>query len=290
MFDSLDAFRAHCGEPTMELERCSICSAIPDHCYRDWVSSLVSDYDVDYGDEGAAHKTSDIPPQVEQLEKLIAGPVLDYDALFRCPTCRRLYLYRNKYDHIGARTYSTATYDRLDADTIFRTQWAVSRRLPGREVDAVRDHGIFRHHVIVRFEGARPWFSLGDHNQLVELSGDTLPRLTASDPPRLDDAARARAFAEIVGEVDDPEIRIVDSVDAIHWRQPVTSEVQAQIDEVRAATRIDAPTAERAADDIVVRLWIVSQQRLICRIVTVRETGTLREDAVIVENLPVVVE
>jgi hypothetical protein len=288
MFESFDAFRAYCGEPSMELERCSICRAIPDHCYSDWVSSLVSDYDVDYGDEGRAHKTSDVPPQVEQLEKLIAGPVLDYDALFRCPTCRRLYLYRNKFDHVGARTYSTATYDRLDAETIFRTQWSVSRRLPRREVETVRDHGVFRHHVIVRCKGARTWFSLDDRNHLVELSGDTLPRLLASDPPKLDDATRARAFAEIAGEVDDPEIRIVDSIDAIRWQQPATSEVSAQIDEVRAAARIEAPTAERTAEAIVARLWIVSRQRLICRIVTVREIGTLREDAVIVENLPIV--
>jgi hypothetical protein len=90
------------------------------------------------------------------------------------------------------------------------------------------------------------------------------------------------------GEVDDPDVRVVDSIDAIGWRDPLSDEDREQVDAVRAASRIEAPTAERGDDGIVVRLWIVSKRRLICRIVTVRETGDVRlEDAVIVENLSV---
>lgn len=34
MFESLDAFRAHCGEPTMSLDRCPICSNSPTNTSR----------------------------------------------------------------------------------------------------------------------------------------------------------------------------------------------------------------------------------------------------------------
>jgi hypothetical protein len=109
----------------MELGRCRICVAIPERCYRERVSSLVADYDVDYGDEGRGH--DDVPPQIDQLETLIVG---DRDALLRCPTCHRLYHHRKRSEHIGARTYSTWSYDRVgDVDALFRAEWCVSRRL-----------------------------------------------------------------------------------------------------------------------------------------------------------------
>jgi hypothetical protein len=285
IFDSLDAFRAHCGEPTMRLERCPICSAIPERCYRETVSSLVADYDVDYGDEGRGH--DNVPPQVAQLETFIDGP--GRDALMRCPMCHRLYHHRNELEFIGARNYSTRSYDRVDVDTLFRTEWCVSRRLSDRNVEAIQKPDFFHHHAIVRFREGRTWFSLDERNHLIELSSDTLLQVIASDPPSgLDDPARARWYAEFVSEVEDPEVRVVDSIDAIGWRDPLTDEDRERVDAARAASRIEAPTAERADDHIVVRLWVVSKKRLICRIVTVRKTGhVLLEDAVIAEDLPV---
>ena len=34
-FASLDAFRAHCGEPTMPLDQCPICSKLPERCSKE---------------------------------------------------------------------------------------------------------------------------------------------------------------------------------------------------------------------------------------------------------------
>jgi len=51
MFGSLDAFRAHCGEPTLRPEDCPICRLIPARCYREYVSSLVGDDEEGPGDD-----------------------------------------------------------------------------------------------------------------------------------------------------------------------------------------------------------------------------------------------
>lgn len=120
VFDSLDELRVHCGEPTMTLDRCPICSAIPEHCCRELVSSLVSDYDVDYGGDGGGVDT--VPPQVAQLQTVTDGP--GGEALVRCPTCHRLYHHKTNYEHIGARTYNTSRYDRVDVDAFFRSDAA----------------------------------------------------------------------------------------------------------------------------------------------------------------------
>src|SRR4051812_42962207 len=108
MFDDL--------EPRIALDHCPICSAIPERCSRESSSSLVSDYDVDYGGAGRGH--DDIPAAVAQLETWIAPPVLAYDDLKRCPTCRRLYLHRRVFQHLGAMIYSTESYDRVDVEAV----------------------------------------------------------------------------------------------------------------------------------------------------------------------------
>lgn len=129
IFVSIDAFRAHCGEPTMPLEQCPICSSIPNHCSRETVSSLVADYDVDYGDEGY---TNTVPEEVSKLEMLVNGPKLDSyqgEALLRCPTCHRLYYGKSETQHLGARTYDTTSYQRVDVDTIYRSPWCEGWRV-----------------------------------------------------------------------------------------------------------------------------------------------------------------
>ncbi|MBA3460104.1 MAG: hypothetical protein H0T46_09105 [Deltaproteobacteria bacterium] len=170
IFRSLDAFRGHCGEPSLPIERCPICSAIPDRCYRQTISSLVADYDVDYGDEGY---TNTVPSQVSQLEMFVNGPKIDSyqgEALLRCPTCHRLYYGKSKMEHVGARTYSTTSYQRVDIDTIYRSRWCVGWRVPDRDIDAVHPNSYLAHHALVRFPGARTWFLLDDNNQLTELA------------------------------------------------------------------------------------------------------------------------
>lgn len=48
------------------------------------------------------------------------------------------------------------------------------------------------------------------------------------------------------------------------------------------------PTAERDGDRVTVRSWVVSQHRLIRRILTVQPTDqALVEDAVVAEGLPI---
>jgi hypothetical protein len=123
IFESLDAFRGYCGDPSLSIEQCPICIAIPDRCYRQSVSSLVADDEVDFGD---GRYTSTVPSQVSDLEMLVNGPQLDSfqgEALLGCPTCRRLYHGKSEMEHVGARTYSRTSYQRVDVETIYRSQW-----------------------------------------------------------------------------------------------------------------------------------------------------------------------
>ncbi len=291
-FESLAAFRAHCGEPTMPLEQCPLCSITPAHCDSSWVSSLVSDYDVDYGEEGAEHKWDRVPAQIAQLEPFLEGAHEissdgSYeDVVLRCPSCRRLYLRVKDMTYAGARTYSGTSYQRIEVDPLFRTRCCLALRVPDRKVEVAYE--FFGHHVIVRFDQAGALFSLDDNNQLVELTTEQLPHLIASDPPiGLEEAARARSYCVFVGEVQEPEARNLCSFSQISWRDSLTDEQQQQVDALRAI-RIDDPVAEQVGDDLRVRSWVISKRRLICRVVTVRKSGdTLREDAVIAEQLPV---
>lgn len=291
-FESLAAFRAYCGEPTMPLEGCPLCSITPAHCDSSWVSSLVSDYDVDYGEEGQASKWDHVPAQIAELEPFLEGAReissdgSHEDAVLRCPSCRRLYLRVKEMTYAGARTYSGTSYQRIEADPLFRARCCVALRVPGRKVEVAYE--LFSHHAIVRFDKARTLFSLDDNNQLIELTGDQLPLLIASDPPiGLEDATRARSYHFFVGEAQEPEARTLYSFSQISWLEPRTDDQQQQVDALRAI-RIDDPVTEKVGDDICVRSWVISKRRLICRVVTVRKSGdTLREDAVIAENLPV---
>jgi hypothetical protein len=114
---SLKVLCAPVEKPTMPLEDCPTCSLIPECCRYQHVSSLVSDYDVDYGGEG---HHNDVPQQVSRLEKFIEGAVnarvtdgRRSDAILRCPTCNRLYLFTESVEDDGARIYTRKTYERL---------------------------------------------------------------------------------------------------------------------------------------------------------------------------------
>lgn len=152
IFLSLDAFRGRCGEPSLPLEQC-----------------LVDDYDVDYGDDGY---TNTVPLQVSQLEMFVNGPQSDSyqgEALLRCPTCHRLYYGKSETEHVGARTYSTTSYQRVGVDAIYRSPWCVGWRMPDRDIDAVHPESFLEGVMNVRVSEARRWLLLDDNNQLAEL-------------------------------------------------------------------------------------------------------------------------
>lgn len=295
-FESLARFRRYCGEPNRPLADCSTCAAIPESCSRGTVSSIVANYEVDTGQEDH----DGVPSQISLLGLFFAidrddafplsrgagsfGGRRDH-AVLRCPTCYRLYLYTDTYEHVFANTNHDTTYRRLDASALFRTGWALARRLPRRRID--RHLEMFARHEIVRFRESATWSSLDEQNRLVELTPEGLARLIASDPPELRGPLGACQYAQFVGEVEDPTLRVLYSSASIPWRQPLTEEELGQV-AVLGAIRIDPPDGERVDDHFVVRSWVVSGRRLICRVVTVHGNGgTVREDAVIAENLPI---
>jgi hypothetical protein len=106
---SLTTLRAPAEKPSMAVECCPTCSAIPSRCSSQHVSSLVSDFDVDYGGEG---KYNDVPSQIAELETFLS--VTAHETVLRCPTCKRLYLFATSIEDDGAKIYSRKSYERLD--------------------------------------------------------------------------------------------------------------------------------------------------------------------------------
>src|SRR5262245_59146045 len=123
MFESLETFRAHVGEPTKPLEDCAICREIPASCYR--------------FEKGGSVEKDSIPPQVKELVAFIGNDVQ------RCPTCHRLYLYETEYEFIYGGSEDTYEYTRCDAEALFRSIWAVRQRLPNERSIDVDAQGFF---------------------------------------------------------------------------------------------------------------------------------------------------
>jgi hypothetical protein len=104
---------------------CDACRKIPDRCHRSHVSSLVADFDVDYGGEG---RFDDVPPEVATLVVLTSlthevlrgssGDGRRIDVALRCPTCQQLYLCTDQLEHDGARSTHTLRYERTTARTL----------------------------------------------------------------------------------------------------------------------------------------------------------------------------
>ena len=272
MFESLDAFRRHCGEPTMPLERCPICNKIPARCR----------------DEEAA------PPELSKLEHFIGEDVQ------RCPTCHRLYFYESI--PLGNDIYTgndrTWGFDRCDVDVLFDLKWCVQQRLPGVNVSWVYSEQFFPNHVLVSF-GGNDWGALDRNNQLVILdSHEAIAKLIDCDPPRVTgDVELAKRYAIFIDERENPGDRRPGYWNYI-WPDEPTPAEQQLIDDVRAASGIgtgieprvlvELPSVvERDGDRVIVRSWVTSKKRLIFRVITVQPDGhCMREDAVIAENLP----
>jgi DNA-directed RNA polymerase subunit F len=72
------------------------------------------------------------------------------------------------------------------------------------------------------------------------------------------------------------------------WKWTLTDEEKAQIEHLRATSRVAPEQIERLADRVLVKRWFVENRRLIYRVITIFPDGEVRnEDAVIGENLPV---
>lgn len=268
MFESLDAFRTHCGEPTMPIEECPICSKIPDSCSRENVDCAVRD---------------DRPPQTLLLAKLMGGGS-DGEVL-RCPTCRRLYLYDVAFP--GAENYH-ASWNRHDVEDLFNLEWCVTQRLPNHHVQRVL-HGLFPHHAIVRFEDSDGWSALDGNNQLIALDKVALAKLIDRDPPRgTMDLDLAKRYAAFVDGIENPGDRRHDAFHSIVWRESLWPFEQQRVDQARAASLVEGPVAERVGEQIRVRFWVTSEHRLVCRVITVQPDGHyLREDTVTADYLPI---
>lgn len=276
IFESLDAFRAHCGEPTMPLEQCPICSKTPGSC--DGVGSID-------------------PPETEPLVTFIG------DAVRHCPACHRLYFYTSVSGgndiYLGNETNWSLT--RQSPDVLFDSDWGVRQRLPDLDIGWVDDDRFFPNHVLVRF-GSRAWGALNHNNQLLVLdSHDAIVKLIDSDPPRVtEDLELAKRYALFIDAREYPEDDRPDFFESIRWTREWSAEEKQRVDGAKAATGLPEATdpvgwhdmraaAERDGDRIVVRFWVTPpEKRLIRRIVTVLPNGhVIREDSVIAENLPI---
>jgi hypothetical protein len=273
IFESCDAFRAHCGEPTMPLEQCPICSKVPQRCSRE-----VEDYDV----------SDDRPVEALRLERFVEGRSNGDRSgeILRCPTCHRLYLSVTIFG-LAYGDYS-ASWERYPVDELFNVGWCVEQRLPDHRVSLVLS-GLFPDHALVRFEDSDTWHALDRSNQLVTLGDkDALARLIDRDPPRVTgDLDLARRYASFVDGIENPGDKRHALFRSIAWKEPLTRDEQRQVDAARAASRIEEAVAEREGDRVLVRFWVTSQRRLICRVITVQPDGQyFRDDTVMAENLP----
>ncbi len=268
-FESPVAFRTYCGTPTMSLEQCPICSKLPDR----------SD-----GDAGGE------PPEYERLVTLV-------DHVLRCPTCHRLYDYStfSGGNDIYRGNETTYTLERCTADSLFDSMWGAQRRVPERRVDGLCPDRFFPGHVLVRFAD-KAWGALDARNLLHVLDGhDAIAKLIDRDPPQLfADLSIATRYAIWIDQVERP-----DDDRPAHFntcvRLSLTPDEGQQVEEAKAATGLPRvgddidlrPTADRDGDCVVVKSWVMSKKRLICRVLTIQPSGhVIVEDAVIAENLP----
>jgi hypothetical protein len=276
MFESLDAFRAHFAEPTMPIEQCPICSKLPVRMSRE-----VEDQDV----------SDDRPmPESLQLERILEGNNDEgFEEVFRCSTCRRLYLGQTTFG-VGYFDYY-ATWTRYDVNELFKTTWAVAKRLPDRSVFVVI-HDFFPNHALVKFRDTEGWHALDATNRLTSLDKSTLLKIIESDPPRVTgDLELAKRYASFVNHIDVPDEKEHDSIDSIPWMVPLTPDEKSKVNDVSARHRIEPITAEPRGEDVVVRFFVTSRKHLFRRDITLLPDGHYRREGKLLGwNLPIVVE
>jgi len=271
---TLAAYRAAC-EATLPLEACAICTKIPTYCMR--------------FEKGGDLESDNIPPEAAQLVTLLGHVPGCRGEIKRCPTCHRMYWYDSEYEFLVGGSEDTWQYERKELDELFRSEWFIRYRLVPQDVRDTEPQLVFRQHSLARLEAG--WIALHDEGATMPIASlDDIARLAAIDPPSdLDQPERAMKYAAIVDRVTSSEyFSVVTWFDGIRWRYTLTDDERAQIEDLRAASRVDKEQAEKLADRVVVTRWVVSQRRLICRVLSVFPNGEVRrEDAVIGENLPI---
>jgi hypothetical protein len=255
-FASLDAFRAHCGEPTMPLEQCPICSKLPPRVDKD---------------------ADEHPRELGKLQLFIEPDIQ------RCPSCHRLYLYSESTgggNDIYRGNELWWCIDRHTVESLFNSPACIGRRV---RVDAQETESFFPLHPLLRI-GAR-WHVLDSDNAMTVL--EDLAMLIEKDPPRMTEWWRASLYAKFVDAFENPDDRVVSSFYAIRWKAKLTPDEQRRIEDTKAASQVAESHTDTEGDNFVVRFWVTSKRRLICRVMTIRPNGRyVREDAVIADDLP----
>jgi hypothetical protein len=282
--------------PLVPLEACPICASIPKMCSR--VEKAGETYD------GLGAGVRELRP----LFAAISGYKLSID---QCPTCHRLYECESGYEYFADGSEDSTTYTRIDdVDALFHSDWFTRVRVADRElvghalvaafgndrgrVRKIAPRTFFRRHCIVQVEldaGRMVWLALPDDRAKVTLltgNLDGLGLLVREDPPS-DLAARALDYALFADELTTPSaIQTVSSVDAIPWRRDLTDADRQIVEELRSQQRVHAPRLDTVDDRYVVTRWVISEQRLIRRAITISANGAAhREDFVVREALPV---
>lgn len=274
IFESLDAFRTHCGVPTMPIEQCPICSELPQCSYES---------------DGAP-----MPAEVTKLENFIGEDIR------RCPTCHHLYHYeRTSYGNdIYTGNDSSESFERLDVDQLFDVKWCVEQRLPSWTIQSIRSDQFFPSHVLLSL-GDRDIGALSRDNELVKLdSAEALAKLIERDPPRVThDLELAMRYGIFVDKHERPQDRRPSSWDLLGWNPILTAEQERACAVAKAATLPDlAPgavallpaTATREGDSVIVCLWVTSNKRLNRRRITVQPDGRYtHEDEIVTGELPI---
>ncbi|MEO8704246.1 MAG: hypothetical protein ABI867_29605 [Kofleriaceae bacterium] len=291
---TLSELRAFCGEPTCPRDACSICSTIPDYCHK-FVKGDTISYDT-------------VPwAAVQQLVPFIGEIENSSGEVKRCPECKRMYAHQSDYDPMPPAFWvddeeeTTDTIRRREVEELFRSPWFSCLRIlrdsrfSGRQTINVEDQQFFRRHVFAEVGFVdKQWVVLFDEQPLEVVDGRlaVLTRVASSERPEgLGERDRAIEYATFADRVTSEYKRgfsYVDAFDSIPWRRELASEDRAQIEDVRAASRVEPMHVGPQADAWLIRRWVIAQQRLICRLLTVLPTGEVRrEDAVVGENLPV---
>ena len=261
--------------PLFAAEACSICSKIPRHCSR--------------FEKGGELVGDDIPPEVKELGSLIPSVRGWRGELLQCAQCRSVYWYDSEYEFLIGGSEDTWTYRRVDPETMFRDDWFIRYRLEGENVDVAWSQTYFRHHSFAKLKPAG-WIALHDEGAVTPIASSAdLVKLGAIDPlVGLDDPKVARSYLVLVERVDNlPSNYALTKFDHISWKWTPTDEEKVQIEDLRAASRVEPEQTEKLADRVLVKRWFVHERRLIYRIINVFPNGEVKnEDAVIGENLP----
>jgi hypothetical protein len=262
--------------PLKAVEACSICSKIPRHCSCfEKSGELVHD---------------DIPPEVKHLGSLIAKLGRWRGEILQCPECRRAYWHDYEYEYLAFGSEDTWTYLRVEPEVMFHDDWFIRYRLGDYEVDTAWSQDYFRQHSFAKLESGR-WIALHDEGEVTPIvSPADLVKLAAIDPPvGLEEPKAAKRYLYLVERIDHVTSgNAMTSFDKIRWRSKLTDEDKARIEDLRAASRVEPEQLEKLADRVLVKRWLISDRRLIYRIITVFPNGAVTtEDAVIGEDLPI---